>query len=808
MENQTSPQGRGERINTQPSRTNWSDFQISSSSPPSYVCYHKHLAAKKLGVPIWIPEPNENLSVDYRKRGTSIGDVVIFTPDGALDFLFNICLPAGDPVNANRVPEGFKPFVLDSIAHGTRKYQYFQDNSYLASKSIKKDMGHDLPSGVFFKSTTSDGAILTMPEGAWLEEVTRFPGFNQYLSENLNSWYHYVNNVLGWGVIRGDLHLVYGVHKANAWGIATFESEQTEAVKIDINLRFKPKEEPPYGTLYSWEYQGVLDSSPRMGPTKQQRQSLFASLPRDEQGKTFKNQCLFVRTINSMPNTRERRAPSQAEGAVNRVDAHIASDASQSPDDHTRPDQNSLAATSRSTQQHNAPRGVDMRYDVSIRRNGPALREHPSKAINNFLLEQNPTARIAITNDDHWISLLTRDDLVVPEREELLTRLKKSYKFVEEKGIISLESLIEMEATTSQNNNRPEKEIYSDFVTCPPDAVPMNPPTSAPQFYPTKEVSSMKTRLFAVLIGINKYQASDSTGKFTNLRGAVLDARKFQAYLENILGVPRNQIVLIINEDATRDAIVKTLRNLAEDPRIDRDDAILIYYAGHGTEIDPPPHWEVGDPKAKIQAIVPYDCDVYKNGQYVAPIPDHSLEVLLSKIAEKKGNNITVIFDCCYTVFWAELPQARSIELPHRVYTNLDSDIVDRELIWDSSTFFHRGLGSHILLAACQPTELATEENVHGRFSASLLKLLNKVPAEQLCYSTILAHPLFERIPGQRPRCEGSNLDRMLFSKSFRVTYDQNANSGDGKYADQDAINNIRPVDKFSIYRESVSQPV
>ncbi|KAF9474968.1 hypothetical protein BDN70DRAFT_936259 [Pholiota conissans] len=335
---------------------------------------------------------------------------------------------------------------------------------------------------------------------------------------------------------------------------------------------------------------------------------------------------------------------------------------------------------------------------------------------------------------------------------------------------------------------------------------------------PSQSMPRGKIGLHAVLIGINSYQASNPAGQFPNLRGAVPDAYGFQSYLENVLGVPHNQIVLLINEDATRDAIVKTLRNLREDPRIDRDDAILIYYAGHGIEIDPPPGWEVGDPKAKIQAIVPYDCDIYKtNGQRVAPIPDRSLEVLLSKIAEKKGDNITVIFDCCHAASGTRSSQARSIEIPDRVYSDLDSDIIDAELARSakgSSKFMHRGLGSHILLAACNPVELAIEGNGHGRFSAALLKLLNKVPAEQLCYSTILAHPLFERIPNQSPQCEGLNLDRTLFNskaislrKCFPVTYDQKANNGHGQHVVQGGtINNIRPEDEFYIYRESDSQ--
>jgi len=62
-----------------------------------------------MGFPLWFPEPGRRLPVEYRMKGVSIGDVGLITPDGAFDYLFNICLPRDDPVNVNRVPENFVP---------------------------------------------------------------------------------------------------------------------------------------------------------------------------------------------------------------------------------------------------------------------------------------------------------------------------------------------------------------------------------------------------------------------------------------------------------------------------------------------------------------------------------------------------------------------------------------------------------------------------------------------------------------------------------------------------------------------------
>jgi len=74
--------------------------------------YARLLLPKKQGYPLWLPEPNENLPLDYRSIGVDIGDVGIITSDGGFDFLFNICRSVDDPVNWLGVPDGFVPLTL------------------------------------------------------------------------------------------------------------------------------------------------------------------------------------------------------------------------------------------------------------------------------------------------------------------------------------------------------------------------------------------------------------------------------------------------------------------------------------------------------------------------------------------------------------------------------------------------------------------------------------------------------------------------------------------------------------------------
>lgn len=107
---------------------------------PSNQIYVEHLLGERRGYPLWIPQANTYLHKAYRSRGVSIGDVGILTPSGAFDYLFNICVPADDPINPGQdlVPDGFEPIKLPFNGRCLiRGYtEDLNQRSYLASSSI------------------------------------------------------------------------------------------------------------------------------------------------------------------------------------------------------------------------------------------------------------------------------------------------------------------------------------------------------------------------------------------------------------------------------------------------------------------------------------------------------------------------------------------------------------------------------------------------------------------------------------------------------------------------------------------------
>ena len=85
---------------------------------------------------MWIPGPDMNLPTEYRREGTSIGDVGILYCSEGFGFLFNIFLPADHPINRGRVPPGFEPLNLPIRERESRKQVVFGPKSYLTSTSV------------------------------------------------------------------------------------------------------------------------------------------------------------------------------------------------------------------------------------------------------------------------------------------------------------------------------------------------------------------------------------------------------------------------------------------------------------------------------------------------------------------------------------------------------------------------------------------------------------------------------------------------------------------------------------------------
>ncbi|CUA76994.1 DNA-directed RNA polymerase subunit beta'' [Rhizoctonia solani] len=322
-----------------------------------------------------------------------------------------------------------------------------------------------------------------------------------------------------------------------------------------------------------------------------------------------------------------------------------------------------------------------------------------------------------------------------------------------------------------------------------------------------------KPPLHALVIGINQYKTN------VHLAAAVADALAFREYLIDDLRVPEEQITTLLDEQAGRADIIKAFQNLAKpDNGIEHGDPIVIYYAGHSSKVDPPLERAADEP---VLCIVPQDTD---EADEVVPIPYFTIASLVHRIAQEKGNNITLIFDCSRSaasrdgsersrfIDKADLPKLRPMQ---------DIDIIQDELSGSSDlsdpTKFGLSLedmDSHVMLAACGHGEVAFENGTekYGYFTNALLKLLRSVKVDSLTYRGCAQRlpPLCTRQP-QNPVCEGKNIHRIFFNAMVpgaKVSFIAvKLNESNEPCLQAGLMQGITPGSRFSIHESDTPGP-
>src|SRR6266542_372071 len=79
----------------------------------------------------------------FQRSGIRIGDIRIIYRCEGFSFLFNISLPADDPVNEGRVPPGFEPLDFEQVKLDLEKKIVYGRRHHLASSSLRNVGGVD-----------------------------------------------------------------------------------------------------------------------------------------------------------------------------------------------------------------------------------------------------------------------------------------------------------------------------------------------------------------------------------------------------------------------------------------------------------------------------------------------------------------------------------------------------------------------------------------------------------------------------------------------------------------------------------------
>ncbi len=133
---------------------------------------------------------------------------------------------------------------------------------------------------------------------------------------------------------------------------------------------------------------------------------------------------------------------------------------------------------------------------------------------------------------------------------------------------------------------------------------------------------------YALVFGIEKYRGSLPKADF-----ASRDAKIVAKYLTKTLGYSEENVVLQVNDNATRTDIQKYVETWLPN-HVTKNDSVFIYYSGHGA-----PNAKTGD-----AYLVPYDGDP-------AFIEDtgYPLKRLYAQLEKLPAKNITVVLDSCFS---------------------------------------------------------------------------------------------------------------------------------------------------------------
>lgn len=361
--------------------------------------------------------------------------------------------------------------------------------------------------------------------------------------------------------------------------------------------------------------------------------------------------------------------------------------------------------------------------------------------------------------------------------------------------------------TTKKEPLRPSETQTKIPPTKPSTTLPpIKPPTTVTIPIPDKGNKSF----FALIIGINNY----SDASVPLLSGCVADAEAMRHFLTATLKVPDSQIRFLSDTNAKRADIIKAFLELQTDPRIKKNDPVLIFFAGHGAETKTPAGWHSGDVDNKIQMIIPQDYSTKRTKQ-VHGIPDRTLGALINGIARAKGDNITVILDCCHSGSGTRKGSAdeitvRGMTIAESPPSDIDHDLLTAEPATRGSStaagFARKGLESHVLLAACTQKEQAREQSGRGNFTKAILQTIEAIGADKLTYASLLER--MDKIPAQNPQCEGVNQKRILFDSKapppHRVCFPI-AMKGSRYELQAGSAQGVTKGAEFTVYKDSAS---
>jgi hypothetical protein len=171
-----------------------------------------------------------------------------------------------------------------------------------------------------------------------------------------------------------------------------------------------------------------------------------------------------------------------------------------------------------------------------------------------------------------------------------------------------------------------------------------------PDLNPGVFVAPIVRNRFAVIIGVEQY------AQFPKALYASADARAFAGFAHKALGVPQENIRLLLDGEATRVGMIKSLRSWLAGNGSGQDSEVFIFFSGHGLPTK----------DGASFYFVPHDGSLELIDETAI-----SKEDLIAMVQQIKPRSITIFVDSCYSgqsrAGTTLIPNARPISLQTRI---------------------------------------------------------------------------------------------------------------------------------------------
>lgn len=213
----------------------------------------------------------------------------------------------------------------------------------------------------------------------------------------------------------------------------------------------------------------------------------------------------------------------------------------------------------------------------------------------------------------------------------------------------------------------------------------------------------------ALCVGINNFKNFPSAA----LRGCVNDVNDMEKMLKDLLGFQAQEVVKLIDSEATKTRIMNDLKKIVEGAKSGRYDHVVFSMSSHGTQV---PDLSGDEPDRVDEAFCPYD--LAQSGDDWDPehiIVDDELRDLFIQLP---GDVLLEVFlDTCHSgtglkaidLIWNR--QTRYIPPPSMEGFQKMEGKRQRGL---NKSMLEKGRHEHILWAACRADQTSADANIDG----------------------------------------------------------------------------------------------